>query len=176
MLELPDIAWPPILSQQAHRLRRDLGHRQAFRRAIRSDKQVCEKRNVFRPIPQRRDVDHDDVHAVVQIFSKRTGLHERFKRSFRRGDDPHVQHGRRVASYAPYFLFLYHAEQFPLQGGREVSDLVEEAGALVRLLEQALAGRYRPGKRASLMPEQFGFQQGFGQGAAIDRNEGPPAA
>ena len=54
---------------------------------------------------------------------------------------------------------------------RHVADFVEKNRAVVALLEFADALHGRAGERASFVAEQFAFQQLFGNGGAVDREE-----
>jgi hypothetical protein len=72
----------------------------------------------------------------------------------------------------PHGALLQHAQQLHLQRGRHVPDLVEQQRAAVGLLEQALVVGVRVGEGAFHVAEQLGFEQRFGNGAAIDRDEG----
>ena len=53
-----------------------------------------------------------------------------------------------------------------------LADLVEEDGAAVGLLEQALLVPGRPGERALHVPEQLALEQVLGEGGAVDGDEG----
>ena len=68
------------------------------------------------------------------------------------------------------------AEKFCLQRAAHRPDLVEEERSLVRLFETSLASADGPGERAADMTEQLGLEQGFGDGAAVQRDESMRAA
>src|SRR5262245_26125409 len=67
---------------------------------------------------------------------------------------------------------LDRAQQLGLGRQREVGDLVEKQGAAVGMLELAAAAA-DAGRGPFLDAEQFGFEEGFNQGGAIDRDERP---
>src|SRR3546814_13199907 len=60
----------------------------------------------------------------------------------------------------------------------DLADLVEEKRAALSKLDLALRGLDRAGKGALFIAEQFGFEQAFGDGGTVDRDEGaaPPVA
>src|SRR5690606_14608997 len=84
-------------------------------------------------------------------------------------------HVARVAE-PPDALLLQDAEQLHLQRQRQLADLVEEERAAVRLLEQARLVARRVGERAAPVPEELALEQVLGDGAAVDRDEGPRPA
>ena len=57
------------------------------------------------------------------------------------------------------------------RGKRDVADFVEKQGAALRLLDFARGGLDRAGEGAAFVAEQFGFEQGFGNRGAVDRDE-----
>ncbi len=68
--------------------------------------------------------------------------------------------------------FLQKSQQLDLQGQGNVSNLVEEKGPALRLLDLTLCRFDRAGESASLIAEEFGFEQVFRNGGAVDRDEG----
>ena len=65
-----------------------------------------------------------------------------------------------------------HAQQSRLQVQRHLADFVQKQGAAVRGLDQAgMTAPTRPGKRTFFVAKQFGFEQGFCDCAAIDRDK-----
>jgi hypothetical protein len=63
-------------------------------------------------------------------------------------------------------------QQLGLHRQRQLADLVEEDGAVVGLREQSLARPVGAGERALGVAEEFALDQGLGDGAAVDRDEG----
>jgi hypothetical protein len=66
---------------------------------------------------------------------------------------------------------LQKAQQLGLQRHRQVADLVEEQGAFAGVFDLADGLLGGAGERALLVAEQFGFQQGVGDGGAVDGDE-----
>src|SRR5262252_10944097 len=71
---------------------------------------------------------------------------------------------------------LQHPQQLHLKRSAHRPDLVEEESAAMRLLESALPVADGAGKRPSDMTEELGFEQRFGNGAAVQRDESLEAA
>jgi len=93
-------------------------------------------------------------------------------------DDPHVDSllGRGADLADP--LFLDHPQQLDLHGQRQVGHLVEEQGAAVGRLEEAVPVAVGAGERALAVAEELALHQVFRDGAAIDGHErsGRPGA
>ena len=110
----------------------------------------------------------EDIQPVIEIGAEQAVGHHPFQVAVGGGDDPHVGLDGRVAADALEAAFLEHAEHLALHQGRHVADFVEEERAAARLLELAHALAVGPGEGALFMAEQFGLQQGFGNGGAVD--------
>ena len=93
-----------------------------------------------------------------------------------RRDDAHVDFDGAARADRPHLAFLQHAQQLDLQRRRHLADFVEEHRAGVRGLEHALGVGDRAGERALDVAEELGFEQRFGERAAVDRHERPARA
>ena len=71
---------------------------------------------------------------------------------------------------------LQRAEQLRLRGRRQVADLVEEEGAAAGGLEEPLPVPVRAGEGSLHVPEELALDQLGGEGRAVQRHEGAPAA
>jgi len=78
-----------------------------------------------------------------------------------------------VSAHPLEFAFLEESQQLDLDGGGQLADLVEEERPPVRLLETADAPRRRPGEGTPLVAEELAFEERFGKGAAVDRDQRP---
>ena len=117
-----------------------------------------QQRDVLAPLPERRGIDADDVQAVIQIFAKARFLDGAREVLVGGGDDADVDLDRLLPAHAVELAFCQHPQQARLQRGRHVADLIEKQRAAVRLFEAPDAARVGTGKRAFLMPEQFGLE------------------
>ncbi len=77
-----------------------------------------------------------------------------------------------IGANAPDLLLLNHAQQLHLEGQRCLGDLVEKQSAPGGRLDQSVMNTLRAGERALLMAKEFAFENGLGEGAAVDRSEG----
>ncbi len=71
---------------------------------------------------------------------------------------------------------LEHAEELRLQREVELADLVEEERAVAGGLEVAHLPARRAGEGAALVPEELALEEGSGDGAAVEADEGPVGA
>ena len=87
-------------------------------------------------------------------------------------EDAHVYDQFLLAAHGAYGFFLNRTEQFNLHWQWKVGDLVEEQGAAIGCLKQALFVFDGAGKAAFFMTEKLAFHQLGGDGAAVDRDKG----
>ena len=135
-----------------------------------------EHRNVVAPIAQRRQLDRDDVKPVVQVLAERAFRDHLCQLGVGRGDDANIHLDRLVVTDAFELALLKRPQQLHLQRRAHRPHFVEEERAFVRLLESALARADGAGERAAHVTEQLGFEQRFGNRAAVERDEAMGAA
>ena len=80
------------------------------------------------------------------------------------------------ASQPADFVIFQHAQQFRLGGRGHFADFVEQQRAAVGQFEAADAAFGGAGECAFFVPENFAFHQRFGNGRAIDGDEGAVGA
>ena len=93
----------------------------------------------------------------------------------RRGNDPHVDPHRPLATDADQLAILDDAQQPYLRWRGELPDLVEEEGPAVGLLEPAFPACRGAGERTLLVPEQLRVDQLRRDRPAVDPAERPAA-
>ncbi len=128
-------------------------------------------RNIFRARAQRRQLDANDVEAVIEVFAEHAARDAILQVLVSGGDHAHIHANRRLTADAIELAFREHAEQSGLQRRRHVADFVEEQRAAVRLLEAAAPLRIRAGERALLVAEQLGLEKIRRNRRRIQRNE-----
>ena len=134
---------------------------------------VDQQRDVLAPLAQGRQAQPDDVQSIEEILAESALLHFGLQVTVGRGHDAHVDLALHHAPHRLDLAFLQHAQQFYLHGHRQLGHFIEQEGSRVGGLEQALLVGVGAGEGAPHMPEQLGFEQGFRDGAAVDRHEGP---
>ena len=71
VLELADVARPVVALEHLHRVDRDLAQRAtSICSAVLLQEEVDQERDVLAPLAQRRQVDRDDVEAVVEVLAE----------------------------------------------------------------------------------------------------------
>ena len=143
-----------------------------FSRGEAAEEVVREHEDVAAALAQRRQLDVDDVEAVVEVLAEAALLHLGGEVAVRRGDDAHVDRDGLVAADALERPLLEHAEELHLHGRRDLADLVEEERAAVGLLEAADAPLVRAGERALLVAEELALEERLGERRAVERDEG----
>src|SRR6266481_3565047 len=70
-------------------------------------------------------------------------------------------------------IFAHHAQEFDLRRRIDLTDLVEENGAAVRLFEASYPAFMRAGECPAFMPEKLTLEQLRRERRAMDRDEFP---
>ena len=117
-------------------------------------------------------VERDHVEAVIQVVAKSARLDRLRQASVGGGNQADVQLDRLGAAQPLEFAFLQDAQQFGLQAGREFADLVQKQRSAFGHFNFAFFLRGGAGEGALFVAEQFALQQGFGNGGAVDGDEG----
>ena len=114
----------------------------------------------------------DYVETVVEVFSEAAFLYVFGEVSVCRGDQAYVDFDGFVSADAFECSFLQDAQEFYLGGGGDFAYFVEEEGACVRLFEAAYAAFVGACEGSSFVAEEFAFEQAFGEGGAVQGDEG----
>ena len=173
VLQLPDISGIGVLEQDAHGLAADALDQDVLSLGrMLLDKMLCQEGNILHALPERRQMDIDDVQTVKKVFPEGAPLARGLQVAVGRGNEPQVHLELAHAADPHDLAFLQHPQDLGLEQGRNVADLVEEDRAAVGLLQQPLFLILRAGEGALLEAEQLRFEQRVGDGAAVDRHEG----
>ena len=138
---------------------------------VQADEVLDQRRDVLAALAQRRDLDAEDVEAVVEVVAEAAGLDLAAQVAVGGGDDAHVDLDRRRGADRQDLLGLDGAQQLDLQAERQVADLVEEDRAAPGALEQPFLVADGAGERAAQVAEELALEQVLGDGAAVDRQE-----
>ena len=135
-----------------------------------------QQRHVAGAAAQRRHFEGHHVQAVIEVFAELALLDAAGQVAIGGGDHPDVDLDGFGTAQALQFALLQDAQEFGLQIHRQFADFVEEERAALGLFEAADAALEGAGEGAAHMAEELAFQQGFGEGAAVDGDEGLGAA
>ena len=128
--------------------------------------------DVAAAVAQGRDAEVDDVEAEVEVLAEAALVDHGHEVAVGGGEDAGGDGvGLGGADRADLF-FLEGAEQFGLEVEGELADLVEEDGAALGGAEQAFLVAVGAGEGAFDVAEEFAFDEGGDEGAAVDGDEG----
>ena len=126
VLQLADVPGPGVAAEP----REDRAERAALRlgRAVPEEgaleQLLGDERDVLAPLPQRRDVDRQDVEPEVEILAELAAADALAELAVRRREDAHVDRRRDVAAEPQDLPLLEDAQQPALERERDVPDLV----------------------------------------------------
>ena len=172
VLQLPDVPRPGVGRQApegpvGEALAPPAGGGVALEEVVHQDRQVLEA------LAQGRQAQGDDVEAVVEVLAEGAGGDPLREVPVGGGDDADVdRHGPGVAHGRQHAL-LEHPEEAHLEARGGVTDLVEEEGAPVGDLEQALLVGDGAGEAPPAVAEELALQERRRQGRAVEDHEGP---
>src|SRR2546422_2443477 len=118
----------------------------AFRAEI--YKVAHEQRDVLLAFPQCRKAQRENVQAIIEITSE-LAVRYHLPQVATRGCHHADIHARRLRAAESFkFLFLEHTQEFRLEVGRKIADLVQEDRAPVREFETSNLSRDGPRERS----------------------------
>ncbi len=134
--------------------------------------------DILAALAQGRQGDADDVEAVEEILAESAAADLVFQILVGGGDQAHIDLDVAGAAHPAEFALLQHAQQLDLHHRRQFADFIEKQGAAVGDLEEAGLLLDGAGEGAFFVAEEFALEQVFGDGAAVDGDEGvlPPLA
>ncbi|HEU4404828.1 MAG TPA: hypothetical protein VFS43_06010 [Polyangiaceae bacterium] len=172
VLQLADVARPPVPPQRLERPRAEAAHGLAQLARLGGEEGLREQRDVVAPLAQRRHVELDHVEPVVQVFAEAAGRDLGHEVLVGGRDDAHVDPRRPLGAQRLHLALLDRAQQLGLRRKAEVGDLVEEEHAAVGEGELAALVAGRAGEGALLVAEELGLDHRLGDGGAVERHEG----
>ena len=171
MRELADVARPRMRREPAPPAPVERFHGEAMRGGVRGEEVLGEDDHVLRPLSQRRQVEHDDGEAMVEIDAKAPGRDHRQEIALRCRDQLHVDPVRSDRAEAAHALLLDRLQELPLQRERQRVDLVEKEAAAAGGLEEARLRALGVGERAGLEAEELGLEHRLRDRRAVDVDE-----
>ena len=115
VLELADVARPPVRGQDLQRRSGDALDRSSELRLVAIEEEPRELRQILDPIAQRRHADRDHVDPVVEILAEPSFLDRLLEIDVGRRDQPEVGLDRLRSADALDLAFLDGAQQLGLQ-------------------------------------------------------------
>src|SRR5947209_2603084 len=129
---------------------------------------LCQLGYVFRPLTKRRKLYRNYRDAIEEVFAESAVLDHSRKVSVRSGNYARVYRRLFVSADGTHAPLLKDAKQLHLHSWRHLANLIQENCSLIRSLKQTFAIRIRARERAFDISEEFTFEQGFRECAAVD--------
>ena len=171
VFELADVSRPAVVHEQVDRAGRKLSDRLVVLHVQVLDEILGEQDDVALALGERRHHDGKDVQTVVQVLAEKLLLHQLLEVAAGGGEEAHVGMQLLVAADAREGAFLQEAQEFDLSLHGQVADLVEEERAAVRGFGASDASADRARERAFFVSEELAFDEIFGEGGAVQRDE-----
>ena len=172
VVQLAEVARPAVLLEHRH----DAGrHADVLFGRAQVEQNLVGHHFKVRAFAQGGQAHHQAVQAVVQVFAELALGDQGFEVFVGGANEHHVHLVFLARAQRCDPALLQHAQQTRLQLGGHVADFVQKQRAAVRHLD--LAGGATPfgtGERAFFVAKEFGLDQGFRNGGAVDRHKGPP--
>src|SRR5258708_25050112 len=127
--------------------------------------------NVFAALPQWWQLDWEHVQTIVEVAAELAVIHHLLQIPICCSNQPDVHLMSASASQTLKLLFLQDAQQFGLQGRRNIAYFVQEERAFVGEFEAADLLRDGASERALIVAEEFALEQVKGNGGTIQPYE-----
>ena len=172
VFEFADISRPVVTHHHIDGRRGDSLHGLSVAEVVLLDKMVCERDDIAPTDAQIGQDDREDIQAIVKVFAEFSFCHQLFQIPGSGGDNSDIAMQFLVRADSGERPFLQEAQEFDLDGQGEVSDFIEEQGSAIGGLGAADSACHGTGERTFFMTEDFGFQQIFGKGRAVESDKG----
>src|SRR5271166_1128002 len=172
VLQFANVSRPAVVDQSIHALLGD-----AFDVPVHAPGEVLnemlhQQRDVLPPFAQCGNLDGKNIQPVEKIGTELLLLHQSPQISIGGGDQTRVSLECLGTSQAFELALLQDAQQFGLEFKWNLANLIQEYCAPIGQFKAADALRDGAGEGASLMSEQFAFQQSRRDGGAVYFHEG----
>src|ERR1700691_592312 len=135
-------------------------------------KMVDQQRDVFRPFTQWRQFNGENAEPIEEVGAKFTIVDHLKEIPMCGADHAHIGMNRGSTAETFELSFLDDAKNFWLQLERKVADLVQKQCPPVSPLKPSNTARDRAGEGATLMSEQFAFEQTGRNSGAVHLHKG----
>src|SRR5713101_155162 len=170
--EFAHIPRPGIAQQNLHRRVADFLAGTPVGRTEFREKVAREGGDVLAAVAQRRNEEGNHIQAIEEVLAESAAGKLQLEVLVGGGDDADVNADRLAGTDRLKALLFEDAQDFGLRAEAHVADFVEEERAAVGLLELADLVLEGAGEAALDVAEQFGLDELFRDGGAIDFHEG----
>ena len=131
IFQFPDVSRPIVGHQRLTEIKVNFnwGIRQ-FR--MFRDEVLRKGKDFFSALPQRRNLDADNIEAIIQIFAKTTVVDRLLEIAVSSRDHPHIHFDGFPGTQSLKFPVLQHLQQFGLELEIHVADFIQQDRAAIR--------------------------------------------
>ena len=162
VFQFPNIAWPQIIEEQAHRLGTESINCFSLICCKALKKVASKQRDIVASVPESRHMDGDYVETVVEVLSKMPFFHFLNQNSVGGGKDAYVHGQRLLASQTLKLLCLQDTKQLDLGGKGDLPYLIQKNSATVGLLEAPGFLPNSSGEGSLFMAKELAFEKSAG--------------
>src|SRR5271156_6116884 len=147
VVKFTDVAWPSVLQHRLNRAGVKALHLFTVALHIAGQKMRCQRRNVFAPLAEGRQVNFDGVQAEEQIAAESACLDLGVQVGVRSREDAGIDAPGFRRAYALHLTGLEHAQQLGLLAHGDIGNLVQKERAAIRQFKapDALGARVSEG-------------------------------
>src|ERR1700728_296391 len=171
ILQFPNVAGPVVRAEVQHRFLRDMVDLPAYPLAQNLDKMRHKGRNVFTALSQWRQLHRKYIQAKVEVTAKIAVSHHLRQVSMGCSNKSNIHLVSLTATKAFEFLLLQYAQQFRLQLGWNIADLIQEESAFIGQLEATRLLRYGSGECTLFVAKKLTLQKIQWDGSAVQLDE-----
>src|SRR6185503_12179974 len=118
-----------------------------------------------------RHMQRQNAKPVIKVWAKTTFCNCLREIAVRGRDDAHVDRDVGACSNSPHGAFLQNTQQLRLRRKIQRVDFVEKQRTPRSFFKETTAVLVGAGEGATLVTEEFGFNERFGNGGAVDVDE-----
>ena len=132
---------------------------------------ASKRQDLVAPLAERLNREPHDIQAEIQVLPETAFADHGGQVAMRGGDDSQIDGDRLDAADRHDGALLNAAQQFGLNGQRQLADFIEKQRAAIGTANEAQSGRDGAGERALHVAEQLRFHQLGREDRAIDRHK-----
>ena len=127
-----------------------------------------QERKIFQPFTQRRDMDRNNIDAIIKILPQRTTSQGKGEVDIRRRNDTHINLDFPISAKPLNFSLLEDSQELDLHRESNALDLVQKKRAVIRKLNFACTTVDGPREGSFFIAEEFALQKRVRKCAAVD--------
>ncbi len=168
VFKLADVAGPSVLFEDIDGFFFEMQEGFAVFLGVLVEEVLGEERDIVGAFAECGDVDLDHIEPIVQVFAE-TALFDLLAQGFvGGGDQTDIDGGGKCATKAFDAAALEDTQEFDLDTGHDLADLVEEEGSAVSEFKSTGLCVVCAGECAFFVAKKLAIEQGFGKGGAVD--------